>query len=111
MSDVGELLFFILVADEFIQVSAKPQWTLSFLLKDMQLPQNQPSVPLLRISYRRCNFYVLKKPIEFDEVKTPDISQIMASLQDKHVYEKLGHNKTLKNIVEKFHRELPLLGH
>lgn len=105
MTDVigdGELLFFVLVADEFIQVSAKPQWTLSFLLKDMRLPQNDPSVPLTRISSRRCNFYVLKNPIEFDETKAPDISQIMASLQDKNKYEKLRHNKTLKNIAQNF---------
>jgi hypothetical protein len=102
VTDSGELLFFVLVADEFVQVSAKPQWTVSLLLRDMQLSKNHPSVPLMRMSYRRCNFYMLKNPIEFDEAKAPDISQVMASLQDKNKYEKVGHNRILNNIAQNF---------
>lgn len=97
----GELDFPVLVANELTQVIAKPNWTVSSLLRHMQLPRNQPSVPLMRISDRRCNFYA-KNPIEFDEATTPDIPQVMASLQNKNKYEKLGHNKMLKNIAQNF---------
>jgi len=86
---------------EFIQVKAKPRSSLASLLGEMKSPLNKPS-ELLKCISRRCNFYSLKDPIEFNNGNPPDVCQVMASLHDEEKYTNIGHNKTVKRITQNF---------
>lgn len=86
---------------EFIQVKTKPRSFLASLLGEMKSPVNEPSELLKRIS-RRCKFYTLKDPFEYDDENPPDVRQVMASLQDETKYTNVGHNKTVKRIAQNF---------
>lgn len=107
MADNKLVKFFVQIIDstgeesEFIQVRTEPGSSLASLLAEMESPVNEPSELLKRIS-RRCKFYTLKDPFEYDDENPPDVRQVMASLQDENKYTNAGHNKTVKRIAQNF---------
>ncbi|KDR73208.1 hypothetical protein GALMADRAFT_724746 [Galerina marginata CBS 339.88] len=94
--------FYVLVANEVIQVGAGPDFTLSALVTEMKAPHREPPALLKRTSYKRCIFYKLNNPIPFSEATATRISEIMTSLQDRNKYEKLEPSTQLKNIAQNF---------
>ncbi|KAG5653891.1 hypothetical protein H0H81_009714 [Sphagnurus paluster] len=96
-----KITFFVLAANELIQVDMKPSLSLNAVLLLIQHNDRKPSAKLKRMKKALCNFYTLIEPV-YAEDNSLNIPEIMASLQDTTKYKKVARTRTLKNIGKNF---------